>query len=106
MESKISKEACLLRAKKRIEELKGFYVHFGVYICVNVFLTVKHIYGDLENGFTFTESILEISSYGIWVFWGIGVIYHALKVFSFDFLLGKNWEDRKIKEYMNKNNTY
>ena len=28
-----------LRAKKRVEKIKGFYVHFAIYILVNLFLS-------------------------------------------------------------------
>ncbi|MBC7112121.1 MAG: 2TM domain-containing protein, partial [Methanothermobacter sp.] len=31
-----------------------------------------------------------------------GVIWHAFGVFIGDRLLGKEWEERKIKEYMEK----
>ena len=100
MNTRISKEARLLKAKKRVEELKGFYIHFGVYICVNLFLSLKQLFGALDDGLTFSESILELSSLWIWVFWGIGIVSHALKVFGTKLFLGKDWEDRKIKEYM------
>jgi hypothetical protein len=29
------------------------------------------------------------------------LVFHTLKVFGFPFFMGKNWEERKIKEYMN-----
>jgi len=37
--------------------------------------------------------------YWVTVFWGIGVIGHAIGVFG---KLGKNWEEKKIKELMEK----
>jgi hypothetical protein len=32
--------------------------------------------------------------------WGIGLVFHAIKVFGLSPFFGKNWEERKIKEYM------
>jgi len=29
------------RAKKRVDELKGFYIHFAVYIAVNGFILIN-----------------------------------------------------------------
>jgi hypothetical protein len=37
--------------------------------------------------------------YWVTIFWGIGVIWHAISVYG---KLGKNWEDKKIKEIMEK----
>ena len=33
---------------------------------------------------------------------GIGIVFHAFGVFGMNFILGKNWEDKKIKELMDK----
>jgi len=32
--------------------------------------------------------------------WGIGVIFHWLEANNYNVFLGKNWEERKIKEMM------
>ena len=36
-------------------------------------------------------------------FWGIGLASHGLSVFLPNFFLGKNWEEKKIREIMEKN---
>ena len=33
--------------------------------------------------------------------WGIGIVIHGLTTFPFG-IFGKEWEERKIKEYMEK----
>jgi hypothetical protein len=38
------------------------------------------------------------------VSWGLGVLIHAIKVFNWFPVFGKDWEERKIKEYMEKEN--
>ena len=97
METKYSEEQKYLRAKKRVKSIKGFYVHLVVYILVNGFILLSRA---LSNGGW--EVFGEWQSYFTPLFWGIGLAFHAFHVFGMDFILGKNWEDRKIKEYMEK----
>jgi len=79
-----------IKAKKRVEEIKGFYTHLFVYIGVNIVLLIINL----------------VTSFGIWWFywpllgWGIGVFFHAMSVFVFSKFPGKQWEERKIKEVM------
>ena len=80
------------RAKKRVEELKGFYGHLIAYIVVNVFLAIVNL----------------LTTPGFWwflfvtFFWGIGLVAHGLSVFTKRGIFSKDWEDRKIYEYMEK----
>ena len=93
-----------LRAKKRVEKIKGFYVHLIVYILVNIFISGVIIYGIMsEDGDSFTDVIQNFGVYSTWVFWGIGVFFHWLGVFGFN-VVGSNWEERKINELMEKEN--
>ena len=103
METKFTKEEKYVRAKKRVEELKGFYIHFGVYILVNLFLSIRNIYEGIEDGEELSSLLFDVDLYWVWIFWGVGLFSHAMKVFSAKFFLGGNWEERKIKEYMDNN---
>jgi hypothetical protein len=40
--------------------------------------------------------------------WGIGVLFHGMKAFNYSPFLGKDWEERKLKEFMDqeKNKKY
>lgn len=100
METKFTKEEKYLRAKKRVEELKGFYIHLGVYILVNLFLSIRKIYEGLEDGESFIDIVFDLDMYWVWIFWGVGILSHSMKVFSARFFLGNNWEERKIREFM------
>ena len=53
-------------------------------------------------GSTLEKALTNFDNYSVWFFWGIGIAFHTFKVFGFGLLLGKNWEDRKIKEFMEK----
>jgi len=97
MENNNLKEQKYIRAQKKVKAIKGFYVHLFVYLGVNVFIFLARFISGEGVGL-----LLDWSSYGTMFFWGIGLAFHAFGVFGMDFILGKNWEDRKIKEIMDK----
>jgi len=80
------------RAKKRVEALKGFYVHLGVYVSVNILLFLINIIASPDS---------------LWFFWplmgwGIAIVVHGVSVFGFGRLPGADWEEKKIREIMEK----
>ena len=83
-------------AYKRVKQIKGFYVHTLVYVLVNAFIIIS----------TFSESEIGIEVFFKWetfstaLFWGIGLLAHGLSVFGRDLFFGSDWEERKIKEFM------
>ncbi len=95
-----TEEEKYIRAKKKVKEIKGFYIHFLIYLGVNIFIFISKFVSD--GGFSF---LWELGSYGTWFFWGIGVFFHGFGVFGMDVILGKQWEDHKIKEIMNRDKT-
>lgn len=84
-------------AIKRIKKIKGFYIHLLVYVVINIMIIVVNIQ-NLETG----ESYFQFKNFFTAFFWGIGIISHALSVFGPDLFLGKDWEEKKIKELMDK----
>ena len=82
------------RAKKRVDEIKGFYIHFTVYLLVNAFILIN----IARNTDDFWEWYHFVTAF----FWGIGVFFHWLNVFGKFSLFGKSWEERQIKKYMDK----
>jgi len=86
-----------LEAKKRVKKLKGFYIHLTIYVLVNLMIVLIN-YQDLKPG----ESYFKYENFITLFFWGIGLLAHAMSVFVPQFVLGKNWEERKIRELMDK----
>lgn len=86
----------LERAKEKIKELKGFYVHLTVFILVNLFIVGGVIFSSGWNGF------LNIGTYFTPFFWGIGLVVHYSKVHGSLPFFSKDWEKRQIKKYMEK----
>ena len=82
-------------AKKRVKELKGFYRNLITYVSVNIFLIVINLITSPDS----------LWFYWVTLFWGIGIVLHASKVFVLKGkFLGKEWEEKKIKEMMDKEN--
>ena len=95
MENQFQKDERYYAAQKRVKSIKGFYIHFTVYVFVNIFLCIQ-IYLSSKNEFWRWESFTVVLS------WGIGILAHGTSVFGSNLLFGKNWEDRKIQELMEK----
>ena len=90
-----------LRAKKRVEKLKGYYSHLSAYIIVNIFISIFRIKSDVDGGDTLNEALFDASNYSLWLWWGIGIAFHTYGVFGHKLLfMNKEWEERKIKEFM------
>ena len=80
-------------AKTRVKELKNFYRNLLTYAGVNILLIIINLLTSPEH----------LWFYWTTIFWGIGIVLHASKVFILKGkFLGKGWEEKKIKEIMEK----
>ncbi len=79
-----------LRAKERVQELRGFYGNATAYLIVIPLLWFVNLY--YTPGFVWAI----FPTLG----WGIGLASHWLQVSGRHLLLGKNWERRKIQQFM------
>ena len=79
------------QAHERVQSLKGFYTNLITYVVINSFLALINAITTPGNWWFYWVSI----------FWGIGLLFHALDVFAFrGRYLGKEWEERKTRELM------
>lgn len=83
------------QALKRVKKIKGFYTHLMVYIVINIGLLIV-------NNNNSTENFWRWQTFSTVFFWGIGLLAHGLSVYMPAMLMGKDWEERKIKELMEK----
>ena len=77
-------------ARRRVLKLKGFYIHLAAFVLVNLLLLFIN---------------LMTSPGRLWFYWpllgwGIGLVAHGVSVFGGAGYLGKDWEERKIRELM------
>jgi uncharacterized protein YybS (DUF2232 family) len=100
-ESSLEKIERLERAKHRVKKIKGFYSHLLVYVVINIMIIIVNI-NNLESG----ESYFQYKNFFTLFFWGLGLTVHGLSVFLPNMILGKNWEERKIKEIMDRDNKH
>lgn len=82
-----------LKARERVKELREFYNHLFSYILVNLFLAAVNYY---SNQWAYPWFLWVVGG------WGIGLAFDALKAFRLNPMFNKDWEERKIKEYMEK----
>jgi hypothetical protein len=92
MEVKYNEEDRYYLAKKKVENIKGFYGNLTAFIGVNIILIIINLWTSPEYLWFFWPLL----------WWGVGVLFHGLKVFEIFPVLGKEWEERKIKELMEK----
>jgi hypothetical protein len=85
-----------LQAYKKVKRIKGFYIHLGAYLIVNVFIIAANI--QLDD----ISHLWRWETFSTALFWGIGLAAHGLSVFGDDLVFNRQWEDKKIKELMDK----
>lgn len=76
-----------VRAKERVEQLKGFYGNLISYCCVIPVLVLINLKTSDFQWFWFPM-----------LGWGLGLTFHAIEIFGY----GKSWEERKIQEILKK----
>ncbi|MBW7675347.1 2TM domain-containing protein [Chryseobacterium chendengshani] len=97
MENNIEQRIRYRAAEKRVKKLKGFYIHSIVFVFVNVLILVlkmTKLYPE-ENFWSWEYLKLPL-------FWGIGLAAPGVSVFFPTVILGKRWEEEKIRELMEK----
>jgi hypothetical protein len=84
----MDEQASYERARRRVHQIRGFYVHATVYALVNALLVAVNL----------TTSAAHL--WFVWPLlgWGVGVLAHGVSVFGAGGIWGREWEERKIRE--------
>ena len=80
------------KAQKRVEDIKGFYGNLMSYLVIIPGLGILN-YVTSPGYYWFLFPALG---------WGLGVVIHGFNVFNFMPFLGRDWEEKKIKEFIDK----
>ncbi len=81
-----------VRAIERVEKLKEFYQNLASYVIViPILIYINLTFSPWFHWFWFPL-----------VGWGIGVLFHWLEANNSNIFLGRNWEEKKIKEIMDR----
>ena len=85
------KEYKFLKAKERIEEIKKFYGNLLSYSAIVVVVAAINYYVNEWRNAGF-----------LWVVFGLGIslVVQVVKTFGLRPFYDKNWEERKIREFM------
>jgi uncharacterized membrane protein YbhN (UPF0104 family) len=78
-------------AQERVRCIKKFYTSLISYVVFICFLAAINYY---VNELRYPWFLW--AAFG----WGIGLFFHAAKAFRWNPFFGKNWEERKMKEFM------
>lgn len=91
METKneLTENMSYIKAKERVEKLKGFYGNLISYCCVIPILILINLNTSSFQWFWFPM-----------LGWGLGLSFHAFETFGY----GKSWEEKKIQQILNKDN--
>jgi hypothetical protein len=97
MEENYTEDRSFRAAQKKVKDIKGFYIHLLVYLFINTAILAVQI-----NGKNVWAELQDPSNYFTMFFWGIGLLAHWASVFGAGLFLGRRWEERKIKEIMDR----
>lgn len=85
-------ESAYYKAQKRVEDIKGFYGNLWSFIIITVGLAAINLITYPQYWWFLYPTIG----------WGIGVIIHGMSVFNYMPFLGRDWEEKKIQELIEK----
>ena len=78
------------KAKKKAQEIRSFYINLTCYCVIIPTLIFINLYFTPEF-YWFYFSMLG---------WGMGLLFHGMSAFGWNPFLGKGWEERKLKQFM------
>ena len=79
-------------AKKKVRRLRSFYSNLLSYLAIGTFLTFINWWTN--PGYWWVK--------WVWIGWGIGIFFHGLGLYRKSILFSDDWEERKIREEMEK----
>lgn len=96
-QTSIEEKELLELAKKRVKQLKDFYIHLFIYAIGITVYVLKTYYGFPFNFFP----IQHINGF-VMAIWTFFLVVQAFQLFFSEIVFGKKWEDKKIKEILSK----
>ena len=87
-----------IEAKQRVRSIRGFYIHLIIFIAGS--LSIASLLFWIDPG--------EYAVFWTWLIlstiisWFVGICIHAWSVFGSRIFFSKNWEERKMQEYIDR----
>ena len=90
--NQFEEERLYRKAKKQAKSIRSFYISLALYcLVVPTLIYINLTYSPEFHWFYFSM-----------VGWGLGLCFHGMEAFGWNPFLGKDWEERKIKELLEK----
>lgn len=78
------------RARARVKQLRNLYIHAGVFVLVNLQLLVVNLVTNAQSLWFYWPLLT----------WSVVLAAHAIIVLGTNGSLAAHWEERKIREFM------
>jgi hypothetical protein len=92
MGTNFAEEERYYQAQKRVKEIRSFYEHLTICLLCNVIVIAV----NLMTSPGFLYCIFSVLG------WGMVIVLHGLKAFEYAPFFNKEWEEQKIKEFIEK----
>lgn len=84
-------DPALARAEKYVKDVRDFYYHLMTYVLVNGLMVVVDVRGGTGD-----QAVLGLDwAYWLIIFWGFGILGHAISVFFGDHRVRKVYEQER-----------
>ena len=83
-------------ALQKVRKVRAFYNHLIAYVLFNTIIIITNYPGKPAAEFW------TFNTFSIAFFWGIGLASHAASVFGRNIFFSTEWEERKIRQLMEK----
>ena len=82
-----------LKAKEQVDKIRKFYRNLTSFTIV-----ITGLAGLNYNIYEWRYMWSLWAAFG----WGLGILFHAIRTYNLNPFFGKQWEERKIKEFLEK----
>ena len=89
-------------AYKKVKRIKGFLSHLRIYLIVNAIIIISNLNRHYIGNHFELRGFQDWETYSTAFYWGIALVIHAFTVFGPDIFFGKDWEQKEIQKYMDK----
>lgn len=85
-----SEQEAYIRAKKQVKEIRGFYISLAAYcVVIPILIIVNVTFSPEFHWFWFSL-----------IGWGTALLIKGLKIYNLLPFLGNEWEQRKMREFI------
>jgi O-antigen ligase len=99
VEKKIEKKLDFWKAYKRVKSIKDFYLRLGVYCTVNAIFLTAWVFDTSPPTYFWMPTLFFVTFVA-----GLLVLSNAIVLYGGKYVLPKEWEERKLKEFIDKQN--